>query len=85
MKIVRVSHFKKDYKSLPQQIQKRVDKQLTLLLTNIRHPSLRVKKIHSYPGVWELRVSREYRLTFQVEEDTFLLRRVGTHDVLGKP
>ncbi len=36
------------------------------------------------PGVWELRVSQNYRLTFQFEQESILLRRIGTHDILNR-
>jgi mRNA-degrading endonuclease YafQ of YafQ-DinJ toxin-antitoxin module len=32
--------------------------------------------------VWEASVTMSYRMTFQRAGDTFILRRVGTHDVL---
>ena len=85
MRIIRLKSFKKDYKKLPKHIQERTNKQLSFLLTSPGHPSLRVKKIRGYPGIWELRVTREYRMTFQIQKDSFVLRRIGTHKVLRKP
>ena len=35
--------------------------------------------------IWELRVTQGYRLTFQIEGDIYLLRTVGTHDILREP
>ena len=43
------------------------------------------KKMEEQKDIWELRVSASYRLTFQISGDTYILRRVGTHDVLKKP
>ena len=37
------------------------------------------------PSIWELRVSRDYRITFQFEPEGVLLRRIGTHDILNRP
>ncbi len=37
--------FKKEYKALPKDIQKTFDEKLSLLLNNVSHPSLRVKRI----------------------------------------
>jgi len=31
-------------------------------------------------GIWEARVSRSLRMTFQVEGDTAVLRNIGRHD-----
>jgi mRNA-degrading endonuclease RelE of RelBE toxin-antitoxin system len=70
-----------DYRSLPHNIQLLVDKSLSLLSENPKHPSLRVKKIRGVTGrIFEGRVSRDYRFTFQVEEDVYLLRRVDPHN-----
>ncbi len=77
--------FDRDYARLPQQIQDRVDKQLALLLTNPRHPSLRIQKMKGQREIWEGRVSEDYRFTFKIVGDTCRLRRVGTHDIYRRP
>ena len=83
MKIRRTESFLKDYKNLPAEIQTQVEKQLALLLSNPRHPSLRTKKIQA-TDKFEIRVTRGYRLTFRLAADVLELRRVGTHDILKK-
>ena len=83
MKIRRTNSFLKDYRSLPPDIQARVDKQLTLLLDNPKHPSLRMKKLKG-TDIFEIRVSKGYRLTLNSMGEHFVLRRVGTHDLLRK-
>jgi hypothetical protein len=35
--------------------------------------------------IWEGRISRSYRFTFQITEDAYVLRAIGTHDILSKP
>jgi len=85
MKLYPTAAFKKDYQRLPQQIQKRVDKQLGFLLEDPSHPSLGCKKMKDPREIWELRVTYSYRLTFQKVEDVYVLRRVGTHEILQKP
>jgi mRNA-degrading endonuclease RelE of RelBE toxin-antitoxin system len=82
-KIRRTNAFLKDYQGLPLDIQSRVDKQPGLLLENPRHPSLRLKKLKG-TDIFELRVSKGYRLTLSYSEQTLELRRVGTHDILRK-
>ena len=37
------------------------------------------------PGIWEMRVTDNYRVTFQVIQDGMILRRIGTHNVLRRP
>jgi mRNA-degrading endonuclease RelE of RelBE toxin-antitoxin system len=82
MKLQPTERFAKDYERLPQHLQHRVDKALGLLLENPRHPSLQIKKIKGYENRWEGRVTLHYRFTFALEEDTYVLLRVGTHDLL---
>jgi mRNA-degrading endonuclease RelE of RelBE toxin-antitoxin system len=84
MKVQTTGPFDRDYARLPEAIKDRVDKQLDLLLSNPRHPSLRLKKIRGTEDIWEVRVTRAYRLTLQIAGDTFILRRIGPHDVLRK-
>ena len=44
-----------------------------------------MKKMEGHPSVWEIRITSGYRLTFQINGDTYMFRRVGTHDILKKP
>ena len=85
MQLLRAERFKKDFKQLPAEIQRRVAKTLELFLANSRHPSLHVKKMEGAPDIWELRVTDNYRMTFQFVHEGALLRRVGTHHVLRQP
>lgn len=86
MKIKAYKSFKKFYKTLPQNTQAKVDKQIELLETNYLYPSLHTKKIKGKEGVWEARVDIHYRMTFEIVGDTIYLRAVGNHDdVLKNP
>jgi len=86
MKLLFAKPFIKDYGGLPEHIQKQTDKQLTLLLQNFRHPSLRIKKVEGTKGrIWEGSITMNYRFTFQIEGETILMRRIGTHDILNRP
>ncbi|MBI2918858.1 MAG: hypothetical protein HYY01_12820 [Chloroflexi bacterium] len=85
MKVQTTRPFDHDYERLSEQAKRRVDKQLHLLLSNPGHPSLRLKRMQGTEDVWEVRVTGGYRLTLQIVGDTFLLRRVGGHDVLREP
>jgi mRNA interferase RelE/StbE len=78
--------FEREYRDLPEGIKERASKQFSFLLENPRHPSLRLKKLKSTENIWEARVTRGYRFTFQVVGETYILRRIGKHeDVLRKP
>ena len=84
MKIVKPNGFVKSYHKLPQNIQKKVDKQIRFLLTDFFYPSLRTKRMSGLDR-WESRVDRSYRFTFNKDNDTIILRTVGPHDEgLGK-
>ncbi len=85
MKALATKPFVRDYRKLSKQIQTAVDKQLELLLSNPGHPSLNTKKMNDPREIWEGRITKSYRFTFQIEGDTYILRRVGTHDVLKNP
>lgn len=85
MKLFLTERFRRDYAHLPSHLQDQADRKLQLLLGNPRHPSLHVKKMQGVPNILELRVTEGYRLTFQTEGDSYLLRRVGTHDILRTP
>ena len=84
MRIIRTEQFERNYTSLPRITQKKVDQKLKLILANLTHPGIRAKKIKGAKDIWEGRVDRFYRFTFQIEKDTIILRRVGTHEILRK-
>ena len=77
--------FDRDYAEMSSGIKERVDKQLALLLANPHHPSLGLKRIRGTDDLWEVRITRNYRMTLQVVGDTYLLRRLGPHAVLRRP
>lgn len=85
MKVSFTKPFKKDYHNLPESMQEQIDEQIIRLLDNPKHPSLRIKKMEGQQTIWEARITGGYRLTFQINGDTYLLRRVGTHSILKKP
>lgn len=74
------SRFDKEYARLPQDIKERAKKQIARLLVDPRHPSLGVKKMEGHYDLWEARITKGYRFVFQAIGDTYLLRRIGTHD-----
>lgn len=80
-----LSTFKKDYKKLPSEIRDKVDKQLEFLLKNPGHPSLNLHPIRGTRGIWEGYVDYQYRFTFEIGEDFYILRKVGPHNVIKNP
>lgn len=77
--------FSSDYSRLPQVTQKKLARQLQMLTTNQRYPSLRLRKMVDEHGIWEARVDRCYRFTFERVGNTLYLRTVGRHAVLNAP
>ena len=73
------------YKKLPADIQDRADKALILLESHPFHPSLGHKKMAGHENIFEIRVSKNYRITYQKIDDTAYLRKIGTHDLLRNP
>ncbi len=85
MRIERTVRFKREFKGLPESLKRRAEKQLTLFFQNPRHPSLRITKMEGTKDIWEGRITKAHRFTFQIREDTCLLRRIGSHDILKTP
>ncbi len=84
MQLIQTTHFKRDYKKLPASIQKRTDEKLKFLVQNVSHPSLRVKRVQKYKGVFEGSVTKNYRFFFQITTEGYILLRVNKHDILEK-
>ncbi|OGX42483.1 MAG: hypothetical protein A3G91_02535 [Omnitrophica WOR_2 bacterium RIFCSPLOWO2_12_FULL_50_9] len=80
MNFLETPRFKKAYKSLPEEAKERVKTSLRMLAVNPKHPSLHVKKIKGARDIWEARAGLDYRVTFQIVRDYFILRNVGHHD-----
>jgi addiction module RelE/StbE family toxin len=85
VKVAFTKPFKRDYKGLSENIQELIEKQIILLLDNPKHPSFRLKKKEGHISIFEAKVTKGYRMTFQIVDDTYLLRRVGTHSILKRP
>jgi mRNA-degrading endonuclease RelE of RelBE toxin-antitoxin system len=85
MQFLRTERFRKDFYRLPADLQTRTIAALERLAANPRHPSLHVKKMDGVAGIWELRVTDSYRVTFHRFPGGVLLRRVGTHGILRTP
>jgi len=86
VRVLAYQSFRDFYQKLPVSIQKKVDKQLRFLENNPRYPSLQVKRIQGTAGIWEARVDRHYRMSFEMTGNTIYLRAVGNHDdVLKNP
>ncbi len=78
--------FQRAYHTLSSEHQSAVDAHLRMLEQNWRHPSLRARRLPGSPKIWYIRVSRDFRLTFEPVRTEIFLRNVGHHDeVLRSP
>ena len=80
MKISRTARFKRAWQELTEEEKELGRKALRNLATDLRYPGLRVKKMEGVEHIWEARVSRSLRLTFELESDALVLRNIGRHD-----
>ena len=76
--------FKKQYQTLPREIQNNFDKKLSIFLENMFHPSIRVKRIQGTKSRWEGSITMSYRFTFELIESRVIFRAIGTYDILNR-
>ena len=76
--------FKREYRILPENIQKNFDKKLPIFINDMAHPSLRVKQIQGTKKIWEGSITMKYRFTFELIDDEVNFRSIGTHDILKR-
>ena len=79
MRIRRTKTFKRRYREAPPQIQRRVEKALRLLVSDLKHPSLRAKIIDPSRRIWQARVTRSWRIYFRITDDTYELLTLQRH------
>ena len=63
--------------SAPPRIQRAVDRRITLLVQNLRHPSLRAKKCDRVRDIWQARANVGWRFCFTIEP--YAYRICATH------
>lgn len=87
IKLTRTERFKKSVLDLDERTREKLRKQLELLISNPRHPSLGVKKIKGTKSIFEARVDDHFRFTFEYgQKGEIILRVVGPHNAaLKKP
>lgn len=72
--------FLRSFRKAPPNVQSAFGKQITLLLQNIRHPSLHAKKYDAAKDMWQARVNKSWRFYFTIEGDAYHL-----HDIMAHP
>lgn len=85
MNVVFSENLKKRFKRLPEHIKRKTNRQFLMLSQNLRHPSIRTRKLEGFSDVWEGRIDRFYRFIFVIKKETITVIRIGPHDEgLGK-
>jgi hypothetical protein len=79
MKLRYSRRFHRSYSAAPAHIQKAFIKQASLLTRSLRHPSLRAKKYDENQGIWQARVSRDWRFYFTIEKGAYHLHEIRAH------
>jgi len=87
LRLTRTERFKRSVLDLDPRAREKLRKQLGVLISNPRHPSLGIKKIKGTRSIFEARVNDHYRFTFEYgEKNEIILRVVGPHNAaLKKP
>lgn len=77
--------FQKHFRSFSDSQQKQIRNKLKILVSDLTHPSLRVKRIKGTNDLWEMSVNMDIRIIWRYEEDVIiLLVDIGHHDILKK-
>lgn len=79
MKLVFTARAEQDYYNLSPKLRAQADKQLDQLVRDLRYPSLHAKKYDERRDIWQARISRDYRVFFLVEGDTYILLAIRKH------
>ena len=66
-------------KKLSEVARGKFEKQLSYLLKNINHPSLRAKKYDEVQDIWQARVDDYYRFYFQIRKDVYRILTIIKH------
>jgi mRNA-degrading endonuclease YafQ of YafQ-DinJ toxin-antitoxin module len=87
--------FLRDFKSLTAAQVAAWERALNIFIKCLRvgtfEPSLRVKRVQGYPGVWEMTWAADGRATFEYGDEVrtgephIIWRRIGTHSVFRQP
>jgi len=87
MRRVYSERFQKSFDEAPKAVQRACDKQLSLLLQNLHHPSLHAKKYSESEDLWQARVNKDWRFYFFIQDDIYYLvgRQAPPQEVIPVP
>lgn len=79
MRYILLGRFLRQLESFPPSLQAKFWKQLSHLLRDIRHPSLRAKKYDESRGIWQARADNNTRFYFLIDRDRYILLEIKKH------
>ncbi len=79
MTIEYTNKFKRVFSKFPREIKKKLYKQASFLLNNLRHPSLYAKKFDEADDIWQARVDKNVRFYFKIKNDIYILKDIKNH------
>ena len=85
--------FRRCFDELPDETRKAAKEKFRFFQRNPYypyHPSLRIKPMKGFPGIWEGHITEGYVFTFHRLEDEngetiFEFRKIGKHDIYENP
>ena len=79
MDVVFTRRARKDFAGLSPQLKAQMRKQLALLQSDLRHPSIDAKKYGGVDDIWQGRVNRDYRFYFHIIDDAYHILTIIPH------
>jgi mRNA-degrading endonuclease YafQ of YafQ-DinJ toxin-antitoxin module len=90
------SHFRRDWDALDEVQKKAFLDAVKVFVEDLRkgagfQSSLRVKKMQGHAGIWEMSWAADGRATFEFGDEVspgevhIVWRRIGKHDIFGRP
>jgi mRNA-degrading endonuclease RelE of RelBE toxin-antitoxin system len=79
VRLVFTARAERDYDQLSPKLKAQADQQLDLLVRDLRYPSLHAKKYDERRDVWQVRISRDYRVFFRMVGDSYILLTLQKH------
>ena len=67
------------YVAAPLIVQRAFDKQIKLLVENLRHPSLHAKKYDQANNIWQARINNSWRFYFIITGDSYVILNLKQH------
>jgi len=71
--------FERSFKKFQAEVKNAFKKQISLLLKDLRHPSLRAKKYDESHDVWQARVTHNVRFYFVIDGNEYVLIDIEKH------